>query len=190
MNLTCDAIITESPNFMNMELSYVHTLYEIGSVFIPTTVIRRPTDVSNWLPLVHRIVGITADRVSGTRSEQNYNSKSDFETRRGGVVNKYFGRQNNSMSRPPLTSTPLGTNTNNRTTSPINSITVGTKFPEPTPLTLPKYFQEQNGKAHVPGDLDPDPSPSDSKSNKYNSSNDSNSSKSNKKKRDKKKKLR
>ena len=69
-----------------------------------------------------------------TRSEQNYNAKTDFETRR---ENQDFGRQNNSMSRPPLESTPLGTNTNNRSTSPIDLIPVGTKMPDPTPLTPP-----------------------------------------------------
>ena len=41
------------------------------------------------------------------------------------MVDQYFGRQNDSMSRPHLESTPLGPNTNNRTTSPIDLIPVG-----------------------------------------------------------------
>ena len=71
------------------------------------------------------------------------------------------------MNRPTLDSTPLGTNMNNgtpigmktknRTTSPIESILVRTKMPEPTPLTIPTDFTEQNVKLHVPGDPDPDP---------------------------------
>ena len=78
------------------------------------------------------------------------------------------------MSQPPLESTPLGTNTNNGITSPIESIPVGKKMPEPTPLTQPTGLPEQNGKAHVPEDPDPDPSSSESSSNKYNSSKDIN----------------
>ena len=71
----------------------------------------------------------------------------------------------------------------NGTTSPIDSIPVGTKMPEPTPQTRPTDFPtlptdllEKNGKAHVPGDPDPDPSSSDSSSNESNLSKDSNSS--------------
>ena len=96
------------------------------------------------------------------------------------------------MSRPPLDSNPFGTNTTNITTSPIYPIPVGTRMPEPTPQTQPKYSPtlttdspDQNGEAHVPGESDPDPSSSDSSPNKYNWSNEENSSKSIKKKRDK-----
>ena len=96
------------------------------------------------------------------------------------MVDQYFGRQNDPMSKPTLYSTPLGTNTTNRTTSPIDSIPVGTKTPEPTPLTRTTEFPEQNGKAHVSGDSAPDPSLLDSPK-KYNLSNDTNSSKSSKK---------
>ena len=77
--------------------------------------------------------------MSKTGSEQDYNSKTDFETRR---KNQDFGRQNNSMSRPHLDLTPLGTNTTNGTTSPIDSIPVGTKTPDPTPLTQPTELTE------------------------------------------------
>ena len=114
------------------------------------------------------------NRVSRMGSEQNYNAKTDFETRR---ENQDFGRQNNSMSRPPLDSTPIGTDTNKGKTSPIDLIPVGTKTTEPTPLTPPTYFTtlptdltEQNGKSHVPGDPDPDPSLSDPSPKKSNSS--------------------
>ena len=57
------------------------------------------------------------------------------------------------MSQPPLESNPLGSNMNNKTTSPSDLIPVGNKLPEHTPLTLPIYlptlttdFPEQNGK--------------------------------------------
>ena len=59
--------------------------------------------------------------MSGMRSEQKYSYKTDFETRR---ENQDFGRQNISMSQPPLDSTPFGRNTTNKTTSPIDSITI------------------------------------------------------------------
>ena len=79
------------------------------------------------------------------------------------------------MSRPPLDSTHFGTNTTNGTTSPIDLIPVRTKTPEPTPQTRPidsstplTDSSEQNGKAHVPGDQDPDPSSSDSSLKKSN----------------------
>ena len=137
MNLTRDAVLTESLNFMNLGLLSVHTSDELGSVFIPTTIIVRNIDGSNWLLPGHSIGEVTADRVSRTRSEQNYNAKTDFETRR---ENQDFGRQNNSMSQPPLESTHVGKNTNNGKTSPIESIPVRTKMPEPTPLTPPTYF--------------------------------------------------
>ena len=93
------------------------------------------------------------------------------------------------MSRPHLDLTLFGTNNTNGTTSSIDSIPVGTKTPEPkkktrpTDLpTQPKYLLEQQGKAHVSGDPDPDSSWSDSSPDKYNYSNDSSSSKSIKKK--------
>ena len=185
MNLTYDAVLAESPNYMNLVLLPVHTSDEFGSLFILTTRIVRPADGSNWLLPVHLIGEGTEDRVSRMGSEQNYNVKTDFEIRR---ENQDFGPQNNSMSQPILELTPLSTNTTNGTTSPTDSIPVEGEMPEPTTLTQPTEFLEKNGKGHVLGDPDPDPSFSDSSPNKYNLLNNRNSSKSNKSKRDKKKK--
>ena len=148
MNFRSDTVLTKSPNFVNLELSSVHTPDELRSVFIPTTRIGTPTDGSNCLLTSHRIGEFIADIMSRTGSEQDYNVKTGFETRRG---NQYFGRQNNSMSQPRLDSTPLGINRTNGTTSPTDLIPVGTKIAEPTPLTQPTELPEQNGKAHVPG---------------------------------------
>ena len=61
-------------------------------------------------------------------------------------------------------------------------------MPEPTPITQLTELIEQNGKAHIPGDLDPDISLSYSSSKKPNSSNDISSIKTRKNKRDKNKK--
>ena len=171
MNLVFDTVLTKIPNFVNLGLLSVHTSDELRSVFISITRIVTPTDGSNWLPPVHSIGEVTADRVSRTGSEQDYNAKADFETRR---ENQDFGCQNNSMNRSLLDLTHLGTNTANGTTSHIDSIQLGKKTPEPTPLTQPTELPEQNGKAHVPGEPDPDPSLSDSSSKIYNLSKDSN----------------
>ena len=62
-------------------------------------------------------------------------------------------------------------------------MTLPTDSPE-----LTTDFPEENGRANVPGDSDPDPSLSDSSSKKYTLSNDTNSSKSNRNKCNKKKK--
>ena len=93
------------------------------------------------------------------------------------------------MTRPPLDSTLLGTNTTKGTTSRVDSIPVGTKIPEPMPLalTLRTYFLEQNGRVDVAWDPYQEPSSSDSSSKKSNSSKDSSSIKSIKKKHNKKK---
>ena len=69
--------------------------------------------------------------MSGTISEKKYSHKTDFETRR---ENQDFGRQNISISQPPLDSTPIDNNTTNGTTSPIESIPVRKKTTDPTPL--------------------------------------------------------
>ena len=185
MNLARDAVLAESPNFIGLGLSYINTSDELGSVFIPATRILRPMYGFNCLPPGHIIGEVTEDRVIRTRSVQNYSSKTDFETRR---ENQYFGRQNNYMSRPPLDLTPRGTKTTNVRTSTIYSIPVRPKTPDPMPLTPPMDFPEQNGKLHVPGDPDPDPTLPDSSSKKYNLSDYRNSSKFIKNKSDKKKK--
>ena len=130
LKFTCDAVVTESPNFMNLGLLPVHTSDEIKSLSIPATIIGRSTDGSNWFLPGHLIGEVIAARMIRTRPEQKYSSKNDFETRR---ENQYFERQNISMSRPPLDSNPFGINTTNGATSPIDSIPVGTETPEPTP---------------------------------------------------------
>ena len=85
-----DAVVTEIPNFMNLGLSVVHTSDELGSFSIPATRIGRLKYGSNWLLPSHLIGEVTAARMSGTRSEQNYNSKPYFENRR---ENQDFERQ-------------------------------------------------------------------------------------------------
>ena len=82
LNFTRDTVITKIPNFMNLELSSVHTSDELGSFVVLATRIGGPTNVSNWLPPGHIIGEVTVNRMSRMRSDQNYSSKTDFETRR------------------------------------------------------------------------------------------------------------
>ena len=67
------------------------------------------------------------------------------------MVDQDFGRQNISMSRPTLDLTPIGKNTTNETISPIDLIPVGTKMPEPTPLTRPTELPEKTEKRTYQG---------------------------------------
>ena len=86
-----------------------------------------------------------------------------------------------------LDSNPLGTNTTNGTTSPIDSISVGTKTSKPTQLTSTTESTKQNGKEKLPRDSDPYPSSLESSSENSYLFNDIISGKPNKKKRDKEK---
>ena len=78
VNFTHDAVVTKIPNFMNLGLSDVHTLDEIGSFSIPATIIGNPTNGSNWLPSDHLIGEVTEARIIRTSSEQKYSPKTDF----------------------------------------------------------------------------------------------------------------
>ena len=107
-----------------------------------------------------------------TRSEQDYSSKNDFETRR---ENQDLELQNISMSQQPLKSITFGTNPTKGTMSPIDSVPVDTKTPDSTPLTPPIHSPtrptdspEQKLKVRIPAERNPDPSSSDSSSRKSN----------------------
>ena len=78
VNFTRDTIVTKILNFMNLGLSDDHTSDELGSFIIPATIIGRPTYGYNCLLPGHLIGKVAAARISGTRSKQNYNSKTDF----------------------------------------------------------------------------------------------------------------
>ena len=119
---------------MHLGLPAVNTWDEFMSFGTPATKVGRPTDGSNWSTPGHVFGEVTVVGMSGAKSEQKYSYRTDFETRR---ENKDFGRQNISMSLPPLDLTSFDTNTTNGTMSTINSIPVGTKTPDPTPLKRP-----------------------------------------------------
>ena len=113
MNFGSDTVLSESPNFMDFGLSSANTRDELGSVFAPSTKIGRVTDVSNWIIPGHDISEATADRVSGTKSKNHYNFRSEFETRRDKMLDQDFGCQTDPTSQPTLGSTPIGTYTTN-----------------------------------------------------------------------------
>ena len=121
MNFRSDTVLSESPNFMNFGLSYVKTTDKIGSVFVPTTRVGRTTNVSNWILPGHDISKATTDRVSKTNTNNHYTFKSEL---RLGEKFKILCAQNYPMGQSTLDSTPLGTITTNRTTSPIDLIPV------------------------------------------------------------------
>ena len=97
-NTMSDAVLSKIPNFMDLGLLSVNTTDELGFVFAPTTTTTLVTHGSNWILCSHRFSVATSDRVSGTKSKQNYNFKSFFESRTDEVVDQYFWRQNDSMS--------------------------------------------------------------------------------------------
>ena len=80
------------------------------------------------------------------------------------------------MSRPPLESTPIGTNTPNARISDLDLTPVGTKTPYPKPLTLPTESskrKEKSQKEYVRDDTESYPSLSDSSLSETDWSNDS-----------------
>ena len=172
MKFASDIVLSKSPNFMDLGLSYVDTTDEIGYVFAPTTRIGLATHGYDWILRRNCISEATTDRGIGTKAKNHYNFKSKFRNRREKVVDQDFGRQNDPMSRPPLDSTPLGTATANGTMLPSDSIPVEKRSPKPTSPEL---------KTDLTGDPDLDPSLSYSPK-KYNLLNDTNSSKTKRKK--------
>ena len=82
MNFRSDTVLSKSPNFMNFGMSSVNTMDEIGSVFVPTTRVVSPTNVSDWILPGHDIREATVDRVINTKAKNHYNFQSDFGTRK------------------------------------------------------------------------------------------------------------
>ena len=134
------SVVTKATDFMHLGLSDVNTLEEHRSFCTPDTRFERPADGYNWSAPGHVFGEVTVSGISGTRSEQKYNHKTHFATRR---ENQDFERKNISMSQLPLGSTPFGTNTTNIKTSPIDSIQVRKKMPDPMPQTQPTELSTQ-----------------------------------------------
>ena len=78
MNFRSDTVLSESPNFIHFGVSSIITTDELRYVFVPTTIIGRPTDGSNWLLSGHDINESTAVRLRGTKAKNHYNFKVNF----------------------------------------------------------------------------------------------------------------
>ena len=128
MDFASNIVGTEAKKFVELCLPDVNTSDEVGIFVTPATRIRRPTDGYHWSAPDHFFGESIEFRKSAIMSEQDYSYKTDFQIWR---ENQEFGRQNISMSRPPLDSTHIVT------ISQFDSITIGTKTPEPTPQTRP-----------------------------------------------------
>ena len=93
------------------------------------------------------------------------------------------------MSRPPLYLTPIGTNTTNEKIPHFEWAPVGTKTPDPKPLTLPTESSKRKEKAlkeYILENLESDPSLLDSSPSESDFSDDSKYRKPKIKRRDKK----
>ena len=72
--------------------------------------------------------------MSAAKSDNSYSYKTDIVFWR---ESKEFERQHILMIQPPLNSTPIGTNKTNIIMSHFDSTPIGTKTPDPKPLTRP-----------------------------------------------------
>ena len=163
VDFASNTVGTKAPHFVDFGLPAVNASDEVNIFGTPNTRTRRPIDGSHWSDPDHVSGKATSVGISATRLEQYYSYKTDFEIWR---ENQDFRRQNISMSRTPLDSTPIGTYTTSGTTSPIDLIPIRTKNPEPTPQTRPKESptrpmesstgpaesSKRKGKEHVPAD--------------------------------------
>ena len=112
-----NAVGTEAPNFVDLGILVVNTSDEFNTFGAPAIRVRRLTDGTQWSAPDHVFGEATVFVMSGTRSELDYIYKTGFQNWR---ENQDFWRQNISMSRPHLDSTPIGKNTTNGKTSPIS----------------------------------------------------------------------
>ena len=117
MEFTSNTVGTEAPDFVHLGIPADNALDEFNPFSTPTTRVRRLTDGSHCSATGSVFGEVAVVGMSRIRSEQNYSYKTDFLIRRG---NQDFGLQNNSMSRPPFDLTPIGMETTNGTTSPID----------------------------------------------------------------------
>ena len=110
MNLAEDPVQTQTPQFVDMGLTTIDTLYEGSGISKPATIIRRSTDGAHWSTPNHIFDETIAVGVSEAKYDYGYNYKTEFQIWK---ENKKFERQNILMSQTPLVSTSVGTNTLN-----------------------------------------------------------------------------
>ena len=128
MEFASNVVQTKAPQFVDLGLPAVNISDEFSILGTPVTRIIRPTDGSHWSAPDHVFGEETVVGMSAARLDQYYSYKTDFKIWR---ENQDFGRQNIFMSRPPLDSTPIGTNTTNIKTSQLDSTPIGEKLQKP-----------------------------------------------------------
>ena len=117
---------------MDLGIPAINTLNKSGVLGTKATSIQRPRDVSHCSRPDNIFGEATSAGMSAAKLDHDYSYKTYFEIWR---ENREFEHQKNSMSQPPLESTPIVTNTINVTTSHLDSTTIGTNITYPKPLT-------------------------------------------------------
>ena len=64
MDFRSNSVLSESTNFIDFELLPANTQDKIKSVIVPTTIVERLRDDSNWLWPTHNIEEVAVERVS------------------------------------------------------------------------------------------------------------------------------
>ena len=93
MKFASNSVFGETPKFMDLGLSPAHTADKLISIFAPATRYGVLTNKSYDLASRHRIVEVTADRVSEEKVYSGYIKNSEFETM------NVFERENNYGTR-------------------------------------------------------------------------------------------
>ena len=79
MNLAADLVQTQTTQFVDLGLARINELDEFSGLSTPTTIIRRPTDGAHWSAPNHIFGETSSVGVSDTKSDYNYNYKTEFK---------------------------------------------------------------------------------------------------------------
>ena len=132
-NFAADPVQTHTPQFVDLGIYTINESDEGSGLSAPNNIILNLTDGPIGERLIIFLAKPTAVGVIEAKSDYDYNYKFDFQIWN---KNKEFERQNISMSRPPLDSTPVGTNMPNAKILSLDMSPVGAKIPYPKKLTL------------------------------------------------------
>ena len=101
MNLASNAVLGETPSFVDLGLLPANTADKLNSVFTPATKVEEFTDSSNWIASRHGITEVAEVRVIEAKSYSEYIKYSEFETM------NVFERENISLTRPTSLTRPI-----------------------------------------------------------------------------------
>ena len=134
MNFAADTVQTQAPQFMDLGFLNINALGEISGLSTPATKIQKPKYGAHWSTLYHVFCELTAVGTSETKSDHDYNYKTEFQIWR---ENKEFEHQ-----FFPDESTAFGFDSYWYEHNKRKNITFGIdscwyKITRPKPLTLP-----------------------------------------------------